>query len=335
MLKNLVSGLLIFASIGYTLTVDSSEKKNVIIDTDVDIDDLLQMIYLLDHPKVNVLAITTTSNGKTHYEYCGKNLHSVLKRFGREKIPIARTTQPPLEFNGFYPEPIREKSDHLYGLNIDVEEGEYEALSSSDLMIQKLLESKENVTLICNGPMTNLARALKKEPQIKQYIDQVIVVGGALNTKGNLTQKYNGFYNKVAEYNLFLDGKGAEVVLNSGLPIILIPLDVLAGVDCLTSEIYRHLLKSAKSPFSSFFIYANTCAHQDRFCINKSITFISLIAACSLLYPEIMEMPYLKLKLTTDFGPYYGMLSLDRSGFLAKVCLKINYEELIEKLSIP
>lgn len=205
-------------------------------------------------------------------------------------------------------------------------------IDSSDLIIQKILSSSEKVVLLCSAPLTNLARAIKKEPSIKSNIDKVVVLAGALNVKGNIEEKHQGYYNRFAEYNIFLDAKAAEVVFYSGVKVLLIPLDATCELSNLNTELYRHLVKIDRGPFAEFLFNSISQLSHPYFGVNKSVTFIGLLGASLINNSYLAETLPLKLKINQEYGPYFGMLTIDRHGFPADVCLKIPPEVFFKHL---
>jgi inosine-uridine nucleoside N-ribohydrolase len=324
---------LIFCFLDNLAAAVCKEKTPVIVDCDSDLDDMIAIMHLLDDPQIDLLAITTTSNGKTHYEFAAKNILRLLTYANKTLVPVGQTSRPPLEFSGFFPALIRKKADEIYGLDLPFTALEPEEIDSSDLLIQKILSSSKKVSLFCSAPLTNLARALKKEPAIKSNIERVVVLGGALNVKGNVEEKYHGYYNRFAEYNMFLDTKAAEIVFNSGLKVLLIPLDTICELSNLNTELYRHLVKLERTLFTEFLFNSISQLSYPYFGINKSVTFIGLLGSSLIKNPLLAQTLSLKLKINLEYGPYYGMLTIDRHGFPADVCLKINPEVFFKYLT--
>lgn len=311
-------------------TTSTCKTEKLIVDCDGDLDDLLAITYLLKQKRIELDAITVTSCGKTHYEYGANNILRLLDYMKNPRIAVATSDKPPLEFNGFYPLEYRKEANELYGIKLPQTDLEPFELPSHDLLINKVLSSDSQVTILCTAPLTNLARALKKEPSIKNKIDRVYILGGALNVKGNILERYHGYYNRFAEYNIFLDGKAAKIVLSSGVPITLIPLDVLASVASMHTEIYRHLIKMDKTETTELIKAALNPIGKPYFSLNKELTFLGVIGASLIAHPEIGELFPLNLKLNLDYGPYYGMLSIERQGFPVDVCLKIYHESFYQ-----
>jgi pyrimidine-specific ribonucleoside hydrolase len=99
------------------------------------------------------------------------------------------------------------------------------AARAEDLLLLQLKESREPVTIVAMGPLTNIALALRKQPAAKAKIKEIIVMGGALKEAGNVDKPFVGIKNSVAEWNFYIDPQAAREVLNSGAPIRLLPLD--------------------------------------------------------------------------------------------------------------
>ncbi len=304
----------------------SEEKTPVIVDCDGDLDDMIAILHLLEDPKIDLLAITTTSNGKTHYEFSAQNILRLLTYAKKTHIPVGQSSRPPLEFCGFFPDSVRKKADEVYGLDLPQAVATPSEIDSSDLLIQKILSSPKKVSLLCSAPLSNLARAIKKEPSIKSNIEKVVVLAGALNVKGNIEEKHQGYYNRFAEYNIFLDAKAAEIVFNSGLKLLMVPLDATCELSNLTTELYRHLVKQERNSFLEFLFNAISQHSHPYFGLNKSVSFNGLLGEALLTNPSIAETIPLKLKINQEYGPYFSMLTIDRNGFLVDVCLQIKFE---------
>ena len=92
------------------------------------------------------------------------------------------------------------------------------AQHSVDFLIEKIMSAPGKITLVCIGPLTNVAVAIRKEPRILQAVKEVVIMGGAIRHQGNTTP--------LAEFNVYVDPHAAHMVYHSGMPITLVPLDV-------------------------------------------------------------------------------------------------------------
>jgi len=91
-----------------------------------------------------------------------------------------------------------------------------------DLIIREIMARPGEVTLVAVAPLTNVALAIRKEPRIVQAVREVIIMGAALRVDGNTTS--------LAEFNFFVDPHAAHIVLESGMPITLLPWDITKDV---------------------------------------------------------------------------------------------------------
>jgi len=109
-------------------------------------------------------------------------------------------------------------------------------------MIRKIKESKEKVTVVMTGPCCNVAAALEKDPSIKDNIEELLIMGGAIDCKGNV-ERFD--HDGSAEWNFYYDPEAARKVIHSGLRIVLFTLDAINNCP-LRKEFYSDLAKHKK-----------------------------------------------------------------------------------------
>jgi purine nucleosidase len=204
----------------------------VILDTDPGIDDALAILLALASPEVELAAVSVTG-GNCALEDGVRNALGVLALGGRADVPVCAGVALPLlrppftapETHGDtglgyarLPEPnTRPASEHAV-----------------DMIIREIMAAPGEVTLVAVAPLTNVALALRKEPRIAQAVREVIIMGGALRVDGNTTS--------LAEFNFYVDPHAAHIVLESGMPITLLPWDITRDV-LLTQEHVDRLLR--------------------------------------------------------------------------------------------
>ncbi|MCH9631466.1 MAG: Pyrimidine-specific ribonucleoside hydrolase RihA [Chlamydiia bacterium] len=322
--------LLISAFCVSLIQTTEEEKIPLIIDSDAGIDDMIGIKYLLNSGRINLLAITTTSNGMSHYRYGARNLLNFLKLIGNPDIPVAKSKKYPMSPNGRYPTSWREKADFVNNIKLPYNIEEVNDLDSVDFLIETIKAQDKKVTILCTGPLTNLALALIKEPYIKKKIEKVYVIGGAINVRGNLVGKHNGYMNRFAEYNFFLDTKAANIVFHSNLPITLVPIDTLAFIRALPVELYRNLVKSDRNIFSEF-VFKNLNP-LELFKRGYEPSFWTVVAAAFLLDNHTGNILNVSVDINQDLGPYYGMVTINRLGVPVDICVSVNYSKLYNSL---
>ncbi|MGI9275186.1 MAG: nucleoside hydrolase [Endozoicomonas sp.] len=187
----------------------------VIIDTDPGIDDAVALLLAAASQELDILGITAVA-GNVTLDHAVNNAHRILKVAGSE-VPVYQGCSRPVIKHLVTAEDVHGPE----GLGLTWPEVSYPISGTHgvDFIIEQASSHhNEPLTLCMLGPLTNLALALIKEPEIKKGIGQVVLMGGALNVAGNITPH--------AEFNFHVDPHAAFVVFESGLPIIMSPLDV-------------------------------------------------------------------------------------------------------------
>jgi inosine-uridine nucleoside N-ribohydrolase len=209
---------------------------SVIVDMDVDPSDTPALLYLLKHPGVSVRAVTV-SCGITYIDEGVANVLRLLEYLGIWDIPVAGGKETPLVGDNAFPTAWRDGSYNFYGVDLPPSQLQPSELNASELIISVITSSAENITLVPLGPLTNIAIALQADPSIKEKITGIHCMGGAVTVPGNVGYEYPPIPNYVAEWNIWVDPLAADIVLKSGVPITLIPLDATNEVP--KNEPYR------------------------------------------------------------------------------------------------
>ena len=205
-------------------TIQTTPPTPLIWDADGSPDSVIALLYFLKHPKISIEAITT-SCGQGYPDTCAANLTRMLTRLGRSGIPIAAGRSTPLHGVNTFPQPWRDPTRNFWGIELPEAAESVNSLLAAELIIKVLMESPNPVTMFVSGPHTNLAQALRLDPQITAKIAAVHTMGGALNVPGNIESEWPAIQNKVAEWNIYVDSIAACEVFNAGLPTHLTPLD--------------------------------------------------------------------------------------------------------------
>ncbi len=250
LVRRLVPGLLVAALLSGT--VQAVRPRPFIIDTDVGVDDVIAILYMLNRPDVDVKAITIASTGNAHCLPALRNTLALLKLMNREDIPADCGPLKPLAGDHRFPESVLNESDNLAGaakflpkVNASTQQ------RGVDLLIKTIQDSKRPVTILAIGPLTNIAQALKKAPEIKNHIQAVYIMGGAVSVPGNLNDAGVSMDNKTAEWNIYLDPLAASIVFNADIPVILVPLDVTNTVP-VNMNFYHALKKNHRTLAANF-----------------------------------------------------------------------------------
>ncbi|HEY0736327.1 MAG TPA: nucleoside hydrolase [Herpetosiphonaceae bacterium] len=203
----------------------TAKQRIFLIDTDTASDDAVALMMALRSPDVQVAAITTVA-GNVHVEQATRNALTVVERAGAN-VPVYRGLAKPLLrpandatfFHG---------ADGMGDLNLPAPKQQPEPEHAVDALIRVTGEHAGVITLVTLGPLTNVAAALTKAPEIAHQVQQCYVMGGAANTIGNITP--------AAEYNIWCDPEAAQIVFQSGMPILMIGHEHSLGEAVLSLE---------------------------------------------------------------------------------------------------
>lgn len=195
-----------------------SDKRKIIIDTDPGQDDAAALMLAFGSPEqLEVLGVTVVA-GNVPLSYTSRNARIVCELSGRSDIGVYEGAVKPLERPQVTAEHVHGKT----GLDgIDLPEPVMAAAPGSaiDFIIDTIRrEPPGSITLCTLGPLTNIATALMKAPDIAGRLRELVMMGGGFFEGGNITP--------AAEFNIYVDPHAAEIVFRSGMPIVMMPLDV-------------------------------------------------------------------------------------------------------------
>ncbi len=239
----------------------------VIMDHDGGIDDYLSAALLLTMEHVDVLGIVVTP-ADCHIEPAASATCKLLDLMGRSDVPVAKSTVRGL--NPF-PHMFRRDAfmvDRLPILNAPpVRLASPASESGQNLLVRLLREAPGPVTLLVTSPLTTVAAVLDLAPDIEAKIKQIVWMGGALQVPGNVDADMEGGQGFLAEWNVYWDPVGAARVGQTGIPILMCPLD-LTNKAPVTAEFVSRLGRQRQHPLSDL---ASQCygyaliAHQGYF----------------------------------------------------------------------
>lgn len=190
--------------------------KKVIIDVDTGIDDALALILAFKSKKLDIRGVTTVA-GNTPLKMVTENTLRVLKLIGKEEIEVYEGCSKPIKRKGGFLGLVHGERG-LAGQLMEMSTKDKNNLHGVDYIIEEVNKFPGEITLIMLAPLTNLARAIEKDPTIVEKVKEVYIMGGAFHTSGNITP--------VAEFNFYADPEAAYKVLKSGINPKILGLDV-------------------------------------------------------------------------------------------------------------
>lgn len=332
----LVAFLTTLSSLYSDLSVKHTEHPfPVVIDTDCDLDDMLAIVYLVKNPRAEVKGITTVGDGISHWEYGAQNVLNVLELIGHPRIPVSFGARDSLSPVGSYPPNWRQQADMMSGIKLPQSSVRPIAEKGADFIIDIATKHEGKFTLLCIGPLTNIALAIEKKPEIKDKIERIFIMGGALLSPGNIEGKPMGFKNRVAEYNIFLDAKAAQDVFDSGIPIILVPLDVVEHASA--KPFYDMLAENRKTPAANLVYEILKPSVKNKKRMREFLW--DPVTAVLFTNPNIAQYRDLKIVVNLRKGPEYGRLIMGSKGTPVQVVTQIDtdtfYDIFLKTLNRP
>lgn len=192
-------------------------KKKIIIDTDPGQDDAVAILLALASPEIEVLGITCVA-GNVELDLTTINALKICELAGKPETLVFAGAEKPFDRDLVTAKHVHGKTG-LDGVDLPIPQMEIAKAHAVDFIIDSLISAEKNEISLCAlGPLTNIALAISKEPKILPKINQIVLMGGGFFEGGNITP--------AAEFNIFVDPEAASLVLNSGVKIVMIPLDV-------------------------------------------------------------------------------------------------------------
>ncbi|WP_305752021.1 ribosylpyrimidine nucleosidase [Mammaliicoccus sciuri] len=282
------------------------EKQKIILDCDPGHDDAITMLMAYIHPNIDLLGITIVSGNQT-LEKTVKNGLSVAQHLNMD-VKIYSGASEPL---------VRERvvADNVHGETgmdgpvFDALNREPEDKRAVQFIIETLSDSEGDITLVPTGPLTNIALAMKLEPSITSKIKEIVLMGGAYG---------NGNFTPSAEFNIFADPEAAHIVFKSGVPIVMMGLDVTNKTLC-TPEIIKRMESTnnkAGQLFSDLMNFTLKTQFQEFGLEAGPLHDATTIGY--LVNKDLFEVQDMYVEIDINRGPSYGRTVCDESDVLKK-----------------
>ena len=290
-------------------------KKQIIIDTDPGIDDAVALAIALFSNELEVKLITTVA-GNVGLDYVTQNALKLLEFFGKD-IPVAKGLDAPL---------IREMKDasQVHGETgmegYDFKKPTNQLLLNEhaiNAMRETILNSKELITILAIGPLTNIAMLLKMYPETKAQIKEIIFMGGSL-TRGNSSV--------MSEFNIDFDPEAAKIVFDSGVPIVMVGLDI--GLKVLIFPEESQKIKAMNKVGEMFYGLFRRYRGGS---METGLTMYDSTAIAYLLRPDLFEVTKSFLDVELNGKYTTGTTIVDLQGLLneepnATICVDIDQD---------
>jgi len=188
--------------------------RPIIIDTDPGQDDAVAILLALASPELDVLGITAVA-GNVPLALTELNARKICELAGKPDTRVFAGASEPLERKLVTAENVHGKSG-LDGPDLPTPTMPLQEQHGVDFIVETCHAGE--ITICALGPLTNIALALRKAPEIVKNIKEIVLMGGGLFEGGNITP--------AAEFNIYVDPQAADIVFRSGVPIVVFPLDL-------------------------------------------------------------------------------------------------------------
>ncbi|KAI1732479.1 inosine-uridine preferring nucleoside hydrolase domain-containing protein [Ditylenchus destructor] len=289
-------------------------KKRLVIDTDGVSDDVRAVSLALQHPQAEVLALTCV-NGCVSAEQAVANMARTIRANNRTNIPIYKGAELPLIGNGHVPL----DESHIFGSDgignapedfPTVHEDDFKAHvpnKHAAVALLEIFEKNENTTLVCIGPLTNIALALKLNPRFAKMPEKMVIMGGNIHGAGNVRSQ------STAEYNFSNDPEAAHIVFKEmQCPITLCPWETFLFTSS-RKDIDFHAHLKLDVPLAKFFTTATKLGVVEMVKNDRQFSYCDEIAVSVALEPEKVIQEYKVMRASVELHGEYtrGQVAYD------------------------
>jgi inosine-uridine nucleoside N-ribohydrolase len=274
--------------------------RKVIIDTDPGIDDAVAITLALFNPDLEVLALTATG-GNVFPGQATRNVQTIVEQLDPPRWPRI----------GAAPEdnPLPTDGRVLHGQNglgnVDFPfAGLANIHPAEKVLCDEVRAAPDEITIVCLGPLTNIARAMQRDPEFTSQISRLVISGGTLNSPGRVSP--------VADFNIFCDPLSARRVLKSPATKTLIPLDVSGEINFTFDLLDQLPAETTRAGKFLRQILPFAFRAQRQVLGQEHINLHDLAAIVAVTNPELFETELLAGDVETEGELTTGMVVFDR-----------------------
>ncbi len=280
--------------------------KKIIFDTDFAFppqDDAMALFFVLNSPELDILGITTVA-GNRSLNVANADVLKVLEVTRRTEIPVFPGAANPLlhvgtewdkpRHGGWYANPPAPEPPGGFATIKKLE-----AKSAIDFLVGTVMQNPGQVTILALGPLTNIAIAIRMEPNFVRNVKELVIMGGAIASLPD----GGGNHTPNAEFNFYVDPEAAQVVLRSGIPIVLSPLNISRKAK-FTKESYEKIV-AVDTPITRLIKERMGPGFERR--PDRTALMYDQIAAVALIDPTLMKTVEWLVDVDINPGPNYGV----------------------------
>ena len=287
---------------------------SVALDVDPGLDDALAMMLALRSPEVRVELVTTVA-GNGPIEMTTRNALRVLRHLDSEDVPVSTGAASPLR-RPFHDALGYHGPDALGGVELAEPRSSPGLLPAAEALFQFVAAAPGEHVLVATGPLTNVALALQRHPDMAAMLRQLVVMGGAFR----LTSCGYGNETPFAEYNVWQDPEAAAVVFSSGAPLTIVGLDVTNSPSASLDVGDLERLRAVDSPAArlSADILAFALQRHPLFAMHDPL------ALAALLQPSLFTFVTGEAVVDTSDGEQRGQTTLQHAATGCRIAASVN-----------
>ncbi|AIU73004.1 ribonucleoside hydrolase [Hafnia alvei FB1] len=282
------------------------KKRKIILDCDPGHDDAIAIMLAARHPAIDLLGITIVAGNQTLNKTLVNGLNVCQKL--DINVPIHAGMPKPIMREQIVADNIHGESG-LDGPKFAPLVRKAESKHAIQYIIDTLMNSDGDITLVPVGPLTNIAVAMRMQPAILPKIREIVLMGGAYGT-GNFTPS--------AEFNIYADPEAARVVFTSGVPLVMMGLDLTNQTTCTADVISR--MKKVGGPagelFSDIMSFTLKTQYENYGLAGGPVHDATCIGY--LINPDAFKMQDMYVEIDVNNGPCYGRTVCDELGVTGK-----------------
>lgn len=287
-------------------------KIPFIIDTDMSPDSWVAVLFAALHPNADLLAVSVAGTGESHGPIGARNAQRLLALAGKTNVPVGFGQPNPLKGNAHFPGMMRFVIDHMMWHKPPKTNDPLPLDNSVDLIAKVLRAAKQKIAFAGVGPQTNLAAVVNAYPELASKVKGVYIMGGALQVPGNIKEIAAWKANTTAEWNFFCDPLAAKTVIQSGIPVFLVPLDATNQIP-VTRDFITRLSAKSKSPAGKFIVDMLTLLVIKMRAGTNFYLWDPITTACA-LDPSLAQFKKHKVDVITKNGPEWGRIMIAEDG---------------------
>ena len=300
------------------------KKQPIFLDVDTGVDDALAIILALRSPEFSVEGISTVS-GNVPLAQTTANTLTVLDILDAPPIPVVAGAAAPLARPGITAGEVH-GGDGLGGMARTFPPSRRRAGEDAvGFLLETIRRFAGALVLIATGPLTNVALAIRRDPDAMRGLGSLVVMGGAIRSPGNV--------GPVSEFNFSVDPEAAAIVLGAGLPLTLVPLDVTERV-ILTRGLLDETDRDGKVTTFVRRITETTIAFHREHEGTEGLFLHDPLAIGVALDPSLVRCEPMTVAVETQGALTAGMAVADlrrrsRAAPTAKVCVEVEADRFL------